>query len=414
VPGSLLPGDPHCVWYPEDQAASCQGPAGPPGKVARASGAARYSPVYYLPVGLPMLAWPDETGVVLGRLVSALLAALMLASAVVAALRLGSRLLVAGIALVTTPMVANLNGSINPNGIEIAAGVLLFATLLALLRSDRDSRRLVLLASVAALVLLTVRLFGPVLFAAIVAACLLVARPGRIRSLAGRADVRWLFGGAVALGLLFAIGWNLLAAAAELPAVTDRGRDLTYAQMAREILTQRVPFHVRQVIGSFGYGKTGLSPVAVLIWYALLAVVTLPGVVGDRLVRRAAIGLTVFSVGLLVVLDAWFVRSIGWISHARYVLPAAVGVVLIAAVADRLSLARLRPALDRPALLVAVTVPLHVYAVAMVISRYRSGPDAVVNPFRGDWTPLWGPVVPLVAVLLGALGLALLTWRPGR
>lgn len=415
VPGSLLPSDPHCVWFPREQAASCQGPPGSPERVSRVSGAARYSPVYYLPVGVALLLRPDATGVVLARLVSALLAALLLASAVTAAMRLRSRPVIAAVALVCTPMVVNLAGAVNPNGVEIAAGVLLFAALLALVRSDAVAgpgwsghrRRLVVLAAVAALVLLTVRLFGPLMFAAIVLACALVARPGRLRDLAGRPEVRWIFGGAVAAGLLVALGWDLLAAATEVPTVTSRARDLTGAQVAQQILTQRVPFHLRQAIGSFGYGKTGLSPVAVLAWYLLLAAATLPGLIADRSVRRATLGLIVFSAVLLVGLDAWFVRSIGWFSQARYVLPAALGGVLLAAVADRPT-GRRRAWVTRPALLVALTVPLHGYALAAVISTYRSGPQAPLNPLRGDWTPVWGPILPLIAVVLGGLTLVAL------
>ncbi|MGH3648347.1 MAG: DUF2142 domain-containing protein, partial [Micromonosporaceae bacterium] len=201
VPRSLLPDNVECPWKGEDPSdkknASCQH-AAPADRTLVLTGttAGRYNPVYYLPVGVPMVLLPNQTGIILARLVSSLLSALLLASAVVVALRLRSRLMLAAIVLCTTPMAANLNGSINPNGLEIAAGVLLWATLLALLRTpeeffdERTVRRLLVLGAVAAALLLTVRALGPVWLAGIAGFALLVAQRGRLAALLRRRDTR--------------------------------------------------------------------------------------------------------------------------------------------------------------------------------------------------------------------------------
>ena len=81
VPASLLPANPDCTHDNSDayQPASCQRPRPETGRVSTETYVARYNPAYYLAVGLPIRLWPNLTGIVLARLLSALLCALMLA-----------------------------------------------------------------------------------------------------------------------------------------------------------------------------------------------------------------------------------------------------------------------------------------------------------------------------------------------
>jgi hypothetical protein len=405
VPASLLPDNPHCLWYPKPTAAWCQQPIRDPTPILQTSGAARYSPAYYLPVGLPMLISPNYAGVVAGRLVSALLAALVLSGAVGAAMRLRSRLVVSAVVLVCTPMVANLNGAINPNGLEIDAAVLLFAALLALLRADdldeRGVRRLTWLAGLAIGLLFVLRLLGPVLVTVDVAACLVLARPGRVRALLRRSHARWIFGALASAGFAYFVAWSILSRDANYGGTTDRQRGLSALRIAEQIAAHRIPFYLQQSVGQFGYGETHVSPFVIIIWYGLLAALALPAFVrGSRRTRLALAGLAGAWLVILVGLDAYFVRTLGWISHGRYGLPIAVGIVIGAAC--------LRTDVPRWDLaLVAATVPLHVYTLGSVLTRYRLGTDARFDPFRGGWSPLLGPAVPL---LVGAAGALMLTW----
>jgi hypothetical protein len=96
VPAGLLPSNAtvDCPWSPRPaKTPACQQWLTGTQKVLTPSGAARYSPVYYLPVGIPLALSPNLTGLLLARVLSALLSALLLACAVTAALRLGSRVL---------------------------------------------------------------------------------------------------------------------------------------------------------------------------------------------------------------------------------------------------------------------------------------------------------------------------------
>jgi hypothetical protein len=403
VPGTLLPGDVHCLWYPEPVAASCQTPSTNPSRRLRASGAARYNPVYYLPVGLPMLASPDERGILAGRLVSVALSALLLATAMATAVRVRRREAVLAIALVTTPLAMALSAAINPNGLEIAAGILLFVTLLAALRTGSRERRLLWLAGLSLMLLCLLRPLGPVIAGLAALACLPLARPGGVRDLLARRDARWILGGSAAVGVLAFVGWIVVSRSAEVISdSSERSEQLTAGAFVYEMLTYRLPFWLYQPIAEFGYGETHVSPLVTLVWYGLLAVFVCTGwrIAGRRLVLVSA-GLLVALAALLIALDAVFVRAVGWVSQGRYALSVAAGIVIAAAfwIPSR-----------RPRwwmVIGAALVPLHVYTFVAVLVRYRAGEDARLNPFAGTWTPAVGPLLPLLLCLAGA---ALIGW----
>ena len=420
VPAGLLPTNPtvDCPWSPRPaKTPACQQWLTGTQKVLTPSGAARYSPVYYLPVGIPLALSPNLTGLLLARMLSALLCAALLACAVTAALRLGSRVLVVGVVLAATPLTVNLFGAVNPNGLEIAAGILLFCALLALVRApeerldERSTRRLLALAALASLLLLTVRQIGPAWLVLDVLTCALLARPGRVAAVWRSRDARWLLGASWALGLAFAVGW---LAYSGLGDVAPNNRDALhygFAEAVRRILTDRVPFYLQQVIGQFGYGETHLSKVAIAGWYGLIALVVLPCLALAR--RRYALvlaGLGLASIAVLALLELYFLPKVGWFSHGRYAMPALVGVVLGAAAVGRFE-GRLveRGWLRWYALALAGAAGLgHLYALSRVMSRFQVGIDAPLNPFADTWRPPVGPVPPLLVMVAGAALLVLL------
>jgi len=441
VPASLLPGEVDCAWFPKPpKPASCQVPVTDRSPILVSSNVARYSPVYYLAVGLPLLAWPDATGILIGRLISVLLCALLLAAAASSAARLG-RLVLAGVVLVATPMVINLAGSINPNGVEIAAGILVFTTLLALLRAGSEGpsgggagldsgaglgagagldepaiRRLLLLTGVAVAVLLTVRQLGPLLLAVDVAACAVLARPGRLRALCRLRAARWILGVPLLVGTVFFGYWTVASGIGDIKPMAWNARHGTAGELLHQIYAERVEFYLHQLVGQFGYGETTISDYAIDAWYALWALLVLPALLwaGWR-VRLVLAGLAAFSAALLLGLELHFAPLVGWTQHGRYVLPAAVGMVLVAAAAA--SGGRSAAAAAREALagqrwfavgLAAATVPLHGYALTRVMTRYQIGIDAPLNPLHGSWLPPGGPLLPLALLALGLVALVTL------
>jgi hypothetical protein len=314
--------------------------------------------------------------------------------------------------LVATPMVMNLGGSVNPNGPEICAAVLLFASMLVLMRGSLGAggpRRAVLAcAAVAAFVLVAIRHLGPALLLIDLVALAVLAGPAAVRAAVRRRDLWAWPGGGAAAGLMVYGGW-LLFAASPVGAGPGRATDLGPGDVLRGLVERRFTFYVTQIVGQFGYGETTMSPLAVLLWYVLVAAVVLPAVwrAGWR-VRAAVALLVVAGFGMLVALELHFVPTAGWFAHGRYALPVLVGAVLIAAAADA------RPSLGAaarwwPTALVVATAPVHLYALVRVLSRYRHGIDASLAPFGGAWAPPVPAGLALVAVLTGVVMVALTT-----
>ncbi len=425
VPDSLLAADVQCQWILRE-AASCQ-PAAPTSHrlVREKTGAAGYSPLYYLPVGIPMVISPGYHGIIAGRLVSALLSALLLAAAVGIAVRLGNRLLIAGLVLAATPMVMNLAGSINPNGLEIAAGVLLWTSLLPLVRppsdglDERSTHRFVVLAAVSATLLMTIRHMGPVLLVVALLAAAALARPGRVRALLRRRDARRAGVVLVAAGLL-AVVWFLTSGVSDIVAVPERTHPWGPFDTLRMIVISRVPFYLQQVVGQFSYGETTLPSWAIVGWYVALAALAVPALLlSGRRYRYAMAGLLVACLGILVVLEFAFIHTAGWVAHARYVMPAGAGLVLGAAFVRRWQLALGAAPTERMVrLAVVVAVPLHLWALGAVMTRFQIGPAGLMDPFKGSWLPAGGPLPALTTEVIGLVTLGALAWsvtkRPDR
>lgn len=54
------------------------------------------------------------------------------------------------------------------------------------------------------------------------------------------------------------------------------------------------------------------------------------------------------------------------------------------------------------------TAPVHLYALARVMSRYQNGIGAPLRPLNGVWLPAGGPLLPIVTMMAG-LALLILT-----
>ncbi|MGI5246208.1 DUF2142 domain-containing protein [Dactylosporangium sp. CA-139066] len=401
-PRSLLPENADCTFIdkPVYRPASCLVTTGDRTPAAVPSAAARYSPVYYALVGLPLRISPDGTGLTWARLLSAALSALLLAWAVAIGRAGPHRLAGLGVLLAVTPMLADLAGSINPNGLEISAAVLLFAAAV---------HRRWAAAGVAALLLFTVRDLGPFFVLAALALSLLVTRT-HPRELLRRA-----FLVPAGIGAAFAVFW---AAVASRGSDIDSGRPVpptTTGAVLSDIVHNRAEFWVRQIIGQFNYGETTISIAAVGLWYLLVAALVVPALwFGSRRLRLALALVLIGSAGLLVALEVYFAPKLGThFAHGRYVMPLGVGVLLLAPLADRYAgwLAE-RGWLDRLVLVCAgLAVPMQLYALARVMTRFQRGIAAGLDPFGGAWTPPAGTVVPLICALVGGVLLGVIVTR---
>ncbi|WP_345631936.1 DUF2142 domain-containing protein [Rugosimonospora acidiphila] len=423
VPRSLLPPNRGCTLVNRASAGCQTAPPADHTRVPMKTGAAGYSPLYYLPVGIPMVISPGYGGIIVGRLISALMSALVLGAAVGIAVWLRNRLLVAGLVLVATPMLMNLSGAINPNGLEISAGALLWCALLALLRPDPDNlpsetgtHRLIWIAGVGSALLMTIRHMGPLLLLISLLGAVVMARPGRVRALARRRDMWWAAGILFVLGLL-AVAWILTSGVTDVTPVAAYARPYGFLQTARLILIERFPFYLQQVVGQFSYGETSLPSWVITGWYLPIAALVLPALLfAGRRFRLAMLGIFCACLAILVVLEFSFIHTAGWAAQSRYVMPTGVGLVLAAAFVHRWRAALGPVPTERMVqMAVLVTIPLQWWALATVMTRFQIGSSGLIDPFRGgSWRPVGGPLPALTTEVVGSVTLGVLAWRLTR
>ncbi|GAA2634368.1 hypothetical protein GCM10010399_78740 [Dactylosporangium fulvum] len=401
-PRSLLPENADCTWLdkPQYHPASCLVTTGDRSDTLVPSAAARYSPVYYALIGLPLRISPDNTGLIGSRLLSAALTALLLATAVALAVRARNPLLTAAVVLAATPMVINLNGSINPNGMEISAAILLFVAVL--------TRSIGWPAGIAAALLFTIRDLGPFFAVAVLAVSLFVTRTSP------RELLRRPFLIPAAAGVVFALFWMAVAARGSDLETTRPIPPTTSGAILRDIADARAEFWVRQIIGQFNYGETTVSIGMIGLWYLLIAALVLPALYfGDRRLRVAIVTTGVASAVLLVALELYFAPKVGHFAHGRYVMPLGVGVVLMAGVVERYAAWLSGKGWLRPLVLIGVvlTVPMQLYALARVMTRFQHGISHGLDPLGGTWQPPVGSLLPLLCCLVGAVLLGVIVTR---
>jgi Predicted membrane protein (DUF2142) len=326
---------PACYMFRSDIAADCTGRLG--GSTAETTvetPAARYPPLYYAIVGLPTRPFPSEAGVRLMRLISLLLCAGFLAGAVSAATSVrGSRWLVVGVAVAVTPMALFLAGIVNPNSVEIAAAICLWACGLAL--AGRPARgavpALAAGASGSACALVLTRALSPLWLGCIGATLFVVAGWAQGASLFRRLDVRrWAV--VVAVATVVAVAWIRLAGASHVD--TSVVRYPTSQAAALRASLDSTDWKLRQMVGVFGWLDTSASTLTYYLWFFVVGMLLLTGLAMAGWRVRLTLGvLFVLVVVLPVILELQVVHYLGPIWQGRYTMPIAVGIPLIAAYA---------------------------------------------------------------------------------
>jgi len=420
VPQSLL--SPRCFAGKPTQPANCSREPGGDTSLKRVTTAAgRYNPVYYAVVGWPLRLWPNWTGILFARLLSAALVAALLGAALQSTAR-WSRfpLLGAGLLAATTPMTMHMAGAINPNALEIAAGTALFATLVPLLLDEAaEPRRAQLyLAGLAAVVLAIVRAFGPLWLVVAIGVLLVPSRRALFSRLRHNRAV--LACGALAvLGFVAGVAWTLFAKTGK-PEVVNVPGHFTFFEALRFELALRVGAYAQEMVGVMSWLDTPMPGWVYLVWWSVLGFFTLSVLAfGTWIDRWRIIALTAATFGIPVLLDAIEVNTYGFVSQGRYVLPIAVGIPTIAAFAisarDILSPTR---AMTLTRTFVLLLLPLHLFCLGFTMVRWQSGTAADLhaksaNPLAGAWHPPLGSLVPLLVACAGLVLLGFCYWRRG-
>jgi hypothetical protein len=414
VPRSLVPDQYNCFPMQVTVPASCAGePGGDETLGIQLVAAASYNPVYYAVLGWPVAVWPDWTGILLARLLTGAAIAALLACAVVAACHwIRHRAVLAGVLVAATPMLAHLGGAINPNGVEIAAGIALFTGLIPVLREPRDgvNRAAVALVGVSASVLVTVRPLGVMWLGIIVLATLVGTSRTRLRVLI-RARVVHAWSAVVAVAIVAAFAWNAIATPL---GITHGDLGLTPKEVLRIAVLDQWPNVANQLVGVTGFSELLQPRLIYVAWFMAAGLLILGGFAfGGRVDRFRTAFLFAATFFPLLAFELLRANASGWFSQGRYFLPAAVGLPILGAYT--LAHSGVSPVQFRSLTrtLAVLLVPIHLVVLAYTMTRWQSG-LAILNPLKGSWLPPLGPELPLALGGLAVLVLIGMYWWASR
>ncbi len=370
-----------------------------------------YPALLYVAPGLAAALAPDPiTAMYLAR---AVLGALNLALILIA-LRMARRafgsLGIVGLLVSLTPMVLFLATSANVSGTEIVSALCFMTTLLASTR-DRDGlRRHAWVLALSGSVLALSRPAGP-LWLVVEVVTFAVLAPGlRDRARAGGRRLA-LAALVVVAAMALTVGWNSNGPDGASFLASDPRR------LARVVLSLFSDL-VGQTVGVFGWLDTALPAPAYAAWIVPAVVVIGVAAVRGSWRERAALGLNLALAGGAVVAVQGLVLGdpdrTNQLVQARYVMPVALNVVLVAGHVLALRVAPATATARRGvAVLWAVVVTVHISALYVYARRNAVGVD---GPFlfaaeAGAWAPpggwwLWA------GTLVVAAATAVRAWMP--
>ncbi len=422
-----VPGVP-CFAFDRNASAACSDHE----KVAASSGPVftrmgGYPPFMYAPSGLAMQgASSYNSAEWRGRLVNVLLASILLGWAALVVWDRGrAAISLAGLALAVTPMVLFLSASVTTNGIETAAAILAWAALLKLIRAPGGASPTAawLGLAVGGGVMALSRMLDPGFLVVMVIVVLVAWKPARraltIVSEAAsdrhRSSPRLL--GPIVIGILViaslaSILWTELVTA-------HPPFDLKLATDALSPAISDLPNQLRQVVGIFGWNDTTMPQVMYLLWFALVGAFSLVALrIGSNRERFSLVGLgavvVLADLGIATLVEA----QIGFGMQARYFLPLAVGIPMVAAEVIFRHPDRVKAPTElwlRRGALVGVAV-LQLVAFLANAHRYAVGQNASWTPPWGGWSPTGGLALWVVIAVVGAGCLGATAWLtgPGR
>lgn len=425
VPTNFATSVPCFAFQPQESAQCFIFPSGV-GDTTVVTTAGRHSPFSYAVVGLPSLLNQSPESIYTMRLVSALLAAALIASALTTlASAISARMALIGLVVALTPMVLFVSGLVNPSSIEIAGAIGTWVGGLALIRAAQESgeakqhgdlptsgipSRLVWSTSAAASALVLSRALSPLWLAGIVVVFLIITPWSAIRLLASDRLARWGAALVGAAGLLH-LGWILWAR--PLAATDPKNAIAGTVQFRTSLAFERSIYYPRDMVANVGWLDTPAPQWLALLWFAMFFVLLAIGLMAGS--ARQRLGIIVVLVATLVIplaMDVMQAPRTGLIWQGRYTIPLAVGVPLlsgwVAATSQR------RPseaALDWLAPVYAAGfVVAHVAMYLTALHRYAVGVGGSGRFLWADvdWSPPLGNPGSLAAFTVVIL---LLGWR---
>lgn len=408
-----------CYARNPDATAACipAVPGDPAALVDSTTTAGRYNPLYYLIVGWPSLIFTDSSGTFAMRIVSGIVTSLFLALATMMIAGWKRRALpLIALGTAVTPMVLFLNGTVNPNALEITATLAAFVATLSVVRYP-DPRLLPQRAAVivvSSIVAANMRGISPLWLAAALLIPFFLASRQQIVDL-WRTRVVKVAIALVAVFVVVAVVWLRLSGSVSVTADPDLPGGPEYVGASPLVgffgmLAQTGDFLV-EMIGTFGWLDTPAPIEALVIWIILIGSLVTWALV---LARGAALRFVIALLGAFLLLPAFaqgaFITGGGWIWQGRYTLPM-LAILLVGAGA---AIAEHFDALDartRRALGIVVAVGwggAQFYAFAIALHRYAVGAagDWLTMITAPEWSPPLGVVGTLALYAIAAAGTA--------
>lgn len=300
------------------------------GMVTVADAAVRYNPVYYAVVGTLARPFHGAAVDVAMRLATALICALLLGCAAgLTGTWARTRWPFVALVVATTPMLVYSTAIASPNGVSYAAGLLVWAALLALVQQDRShSATAALVAFVTGSgALVMTHSTGPLWLLIICVVAALLVPLKELWQIVTRHPRAYVIAGSAVLALTLAsVAWTRFSGANSL------GADLPPSQPLRAVdLLRGEILWVFQTIGVFPYRNEPAPAPTYALWLVAFAVVLITGFRAGRPRDRVALAVLVvldFAVPTVLTIIAYPYIGIAW--QGRYSLPLTVGLFLIA------------------------------------------------------------------------------------
>ncbi len=327
--------EPVCESWPYTEHYDCHAYAADgPDRGMIASAAARYNPVFYWVIGTAAKPFEGTNAVYAMRVAGASICALLVALAFAALQQLtASTWRLGALLIVLTPTMTYSTAVAAPNGVEMAAALLTWAALLAVVRSPetlpRLPRWLVALAATGLVVLCTVRTLGPLWALLIVAAIVALTPRTRLTTLVRHH--RWslvALGGAWIAASLAGGMWSLASGTND---PSSEGASLDGSAWGD--LADQLVLWTLQSIGAFP-ARDQRAPVIAYALFVVASVVILwlGARSASRRTRRVMMAILAAVVVVSATITVLTYPSVGFAWQGRYIWPLSMGVPLLAGI----------------------------------------------------------------------------------
>ena len=324
--------EPVCEFWPYTEYYDCHASAPDgPDRALIASAAARYNPAFYWVIGTAAKPFDGTSAVYAMRVAGAAICALLVALAFAVLQQLtGSPWRLAALLIVLTPTMTYSTVVAAPNGVEMAAALLTWASLLAVVRTPKDQPLpgwLAVLAATGLAVLSVVRTLGPLWAVLIVVAVVAMTPRSRLRTLV-RDHRRPMaaIGGVWIATLLAGAAWSASSGTNDPRSEGDALDGSAWGLLPREVVLWTL-----QSIGAFPARDQRAPVVAYALFVVASAVVLWLGVrFASRRTRRVMLAILVAVVLVSSTITVLTYSKVGVAWQGRYIWPLSMGVPLLA------------------------------------------------------------------------------------